>query len=62
MHKIGFNDITVKYFETGIKMGYKEAVAYLKRWVKQDFIKTHQKQLRKHGIEFPIEHVIFCKK
>jgi ubiquinone/menaquinone biosynthesis C-methylase UbiE len=62
MHKIGFKDITVKYFETDIKMGYKEAVAYLKRWVKQDFIKNYQKHLRKYGIEFPIEHVIFCKK
>jgi ubiquinone/menaquinone biosynthesis C-methylase UbiE len=62
MHRIGFKNITVKYFETGIKMGHKEAFEYLKRWVKQDFIKTHQKQLRKHGIEFPIEHVIFCKK
>jgi len=62
MHKTGFKDIAVKYFETGTKMGYKEAIEYLKRWVKQDFIKTYQKHLRKHGIEFPIEHVIFCKK
>lgn len=62
MHKIGFKDITVKYFETNVKMNYKEAIAYLKGWIRQDFIKTHQKQLRKHGIEFPIEHVIFCKK
>jgi hypothetical protein len=62
MHKIGFRDIDVKYFETDVNMGYKEAVAYLKGWVKQSFIKTHQKQLRKYGIEFPIEHVIFCKK
>jgi hypothetical protein len=62
MHKTCFKDITAKYFETSIKMGYKEAVTYLKRWVKQDFMKNYQKQLRKHGIEFPIEHVIFCKK
>jgi ubiquinone/menaquinone biosynthesis C-methylase UbiE len=62
MHKIGFKDINVKYFETNVKMGYKEAVTYLKKWVKQDFIKTHQKQLRKYGIEFPIEHIILCKK
>lgn len=62
MHKIGFKDITVKYFETNVKMGYKEAVTYLKRWVSQDFIKTHQKELRKYGIEFPTEHIIFCKK
>jgi len=62
MHKIGLKDITIKYFETDVKMDYKEALTYLKGWVKQDFIETHQKQLRKHGIEFPMEHVIFCKK
>lgn len=62
MHKIGFKDINVKYFETRVKMDYKEAIAYLKRWVKQGFIKTHEKQLRKHGIEFPIEHIILCRK
>jgi ubiquinone/menaquinone biosynthesis C-methylase UbiE len=62
MRKIGFKDITVKYFETDVKMDYKEAITYLKGWVTQDFIETHQKQLRKHGIEFPMEHVIFCKK
>lgn len=62
LHKIGFKDIIVKYFESNVKMSYKEAIAYLKGWVKKDFIKTHQKQLKKHGIEYPIEHVIFCKK
>jgi len=62
MHKTGFKYITVKYFETGTKMGYKEAVAYLKRWVKQDFIKTYEHDLRRYGLEFPMEHVIFCKK
>jgi hypothetical protein len=61
--EISFTQISLAYTrETGIKMGHKEAFEYLKRWVKQDFMKNYQKQLRKHGIEFPIEHVIFCKK
>ncbi|MEM1540930.1 MAG: methyltransferase domain-containing protein [Candidatus Bathyarchaeia archaeon] len=62
MHKIGFRNITVKYFETNVKMNYKEALKYLKGWVSQNFLKTRQKQLKKYGIEFPIEHVIFCEK
>jgi ubiquinone/menaquinone biosynthesis C-methylase UbiE len=62
LHKTGFKDITVKYFETNVKMSYKEAVNYLKGWVSDDFIKTYEHDLRRYGLEFPMEHVIFCKK
>lgn len=62
MHKIGFKNIAVKYFETNVKMNHEEALKYLKGWVNESFLKTHQNQLRKHGIEFPMEHVIFCRK
>jgi ubiquinone/menaquinone biosynthesis C-methylase UbiE len=63
MHKIGFKDITIKYFETGIHMDFEDAVKTLKEWtVDPEFIEKHQEDLGNYGIETPIEHVIFCSK
>lgn len=62
MHKIGFKNIAVKYFETNVKMSYAEAMKYLKGFVSQEFIKAYTNELRNYGLEFPIERVIFCRK
>ncbi len=63
MHKIGFTKITVKYFETNLRLSFETAVEQLKKW-KTDpkFITKQEKDLREHGLEFPMEHVIFCAK
>lgn len=63
MHKIGFKDILVKFFETGFHVELDEAIETLKEWtVDPKFIKKHKKELFEHGIESPLEHVIFCSK
>lgn len=63
LHKIGFNNITIKYFETGIELNFKEAVEALQNWsVDPEYIKANKENLRKYGLEYPMEHVIFCQK
>jgi ubiquinone/menaquinone biosynthesis C-methylase UbiE len=63
MHKVGFTNIMVKYFETNVKMDFNAAVTKLREW-KTDpaFVERHLNDLRRYGLEFPIEHVIFCRK
>jgi ubiquinone/menaquinone biosynthesis C-methylase UbiE len=63
LHKIGFKNITIKYFETGIQLNFKESVEALQNWsVDPEYIKANKENLRKHGLEYPMEHVIFCQK
>jgi len=63
MHKIGFKNITVKYFETSIHMDFEEAIQAFKDWtVDPKFIAKHKRALQTYGIETPMEHVIFCYK
>ena len=63
MHKTGFKNITVKYFETSIHMDFEEAIQALKDWtVDPEFIEKHKKDLQTYGIETPMEHTIFCNK
>jgi ubiquinone/menaquinone biosynthesis C-methylase UbiE len=63
MHKIGFKNITVKYFETNVKMDFSTAIKKLKEW-KTDpaFIERRLNDLKRYCLEFPIEYVIFCGK
>jgi len=63
LHKTGFKGITVKYFETNVKMNFNRAMKKLKEW-KTDptFIKKRLDDLKKYGLEFPMEHIIFCRK
>jgi len=63
MHKMGFKSITVKYFETNVKMNFNRAIKKLKEW-KTDpaFIERRLDDLKKYGLEFPMEHIIFCRK
>jgi len=63
LHKIGFKDITVKYFETNVKIGFKAALKKLKQWrVDPVFVKEHLQEIKRHGLEYPMEHLIFCRK
>jgi len=63
MHKIGFKNIKVEYFETNVKMNFNKAIEKLKEW-KTDpaFIERRLNDLKRYSMEFPIEHVIFCGK
>jgi ubiquinone/menaquinone biosynthesis C-methylase UbiE len=64
LHKIGFRDIRVRYFETNaIFRDFNSALKKLKEWhVDPVFIKEHIQEIRKYGLEYPMEHLIFCKK
>lgn len=63
MNKTGFRNISVHFFETNIRLVYEVAVEQLKRWKTNPiFMEKHSKDLQKHGIEFPLEHVIVCEK
>jgi ubiquinone/menaquinone biosynthesis C-methylase UbiE len=64
LHKIGFRDITVKYFETKIRTSSLSAtLRKLKQWhIDPVFVKEHLHDLKEYGLEYPMEHLIFCKK
>ena len=63
MHKTGFKNIIVKYFETKVKMNYERAIEQLKKWkIDPAFIERRRDDIKRFGLELPIEHVIFCKK
>jgi len=53
----------MKYFETNVKMDYETAIKKLKEW-KTDpaFIQRRLNDIKRHGLEYPMEHVIFCEK
>lgn len=64
LHKIGFKDITVRYFETNVKFGGLEVVLKkLRQWhIDPVFVKEHFQDIETYGLEYPMEHVVFCKK
>jgi ubiquinone/menaquinone biosynthesis C-methylase UbiE len=64
LHKIGFEDITVRYFETNVKFrGFSAALKKLKQWhVDPVFIEEHLEDVKRYGLEYPMEHLIFCRK
>jgi ubiquinone/menaquinone biosynthesis C-methylase UbiE len=64
LHKIGFRDITVKYFETNLKFrGFSVALKKLAQWhIDSLFVKEHLRDVKKYGLEYPMEHLIFCRK
>jgi ubiquinone/menaquinone biosynthesis C-methylase UbiE len=63
MHKTGFRKIVVRYFEPNLRLSFRAALEQLKHW-KTDpaFIRRRRKDLREHGLEFPMEYIIFCEK
>ena len=64
LHKIGFKDITVRYFETNLKFrGLNVALSKLRQWhVDPVFVKEHLQDIKRYGLEYPMEHLIFCGK
>lgn len=63
MHKTGFENMTVKYFETNVKMDSSRAIEKLKSWnIDPVFIQRRSQDIEKHGLELPMEHIIFCEK
>lgn len=64
LHKIGFKDITVKYFETNVRFRrFNATLRKLSEWhVDPVFVKEHLQDIKKHGLEYPMEHLIFCRK
>ena len=63
IRKAGFRNIQVSYFKTNLSFGYEAAVELLKRWkIDMAFVERYEKELKKHGLEFPCEHLIKCEK
>ncbi|NWG11780.1 methyltransferase domain-containing protein [Candidatus Bathyarchaeota archaeon] len=64
LHKTGFRDLTVKYFETNLSFrSFSVAMRKLKQWhVDPKFVKEHLQDIKKYGLEYPMEHLIFCRK
>ncbi|MFB0522250.1 MAG: class I SAM-dependent methyltransferase [Candidatus Bathyarchaeia archaeon] len=63
MHKVGFGNMMVKYSETDVHLSFDDAIRQLKEWnISPAFVKSHIEDLRRYGLEFPIEHVVFCQK
>ena len=63
MRRIGFRSIVVRYFETNVRMDCDTAIRKLKDWgTDPAFVERHLDDLRRYGLEFPTEHVIFCQK
>jgi len=61
LHGLNFRNITAVYFETNVRFGFDEAVDQLRKWtVDPRFIEDHIDELRRYGVEFPIEPFIFC--
>ena len=63
LHKAGFTKIHVKYFETNLKLGFDIAMKQLIKWKTEPrFLAEYEKDLRRYGLEYPVEHVVFCEK
>ena len=63
MHKVGFRNMVVKYFDTDVHLSFDNAIRQLKEWnIIHAFVKSHIEDFKKYGLEFPIEHVVFCQK
>jgi protoheme ferro-lyase len=64
LHKIGFRDITVRYFETNVKFtSFNASLRKLKQWhIDPVYIKKHLKEIKRYGLEYPMEHIIFSRK
>jgi ubiquinone/menaquinone biosynthesis C-methylase UbiE len=63
LHKSGFTNITIKYFKTNVQLPFDEAIKQLRKWkIDQDFIRRNIEELKKYGLEFPMEPFAFCEK
>ena len=64
LHTIGFRAIMVRYFETNLRFsGLHAALEKLQEWhVDPAFIKEHMEELKRWGLEYPMEPLLFCRK
>ena len=63
LRRTDFTKIHVKYFETNFKLGFNIAVRQLRRWkTAPAFLSRYEKELRKYGLEYPLEHVVSCER
>jgi len=63
MYKAGFRGFKVRYFETNIKLAFNDALDELQGWhIDEGFIQNYKNELKEHGIEYPLSHVIYCRK
>lgn len=63
LHRVGFKNIRVKYFETNVRMDFEMAMKTLREWnVDPAFIEKRMDEIGKYGLELPMEHIIFCQK
>jgi SAM-dependent methyltransferase len=63
MHRTGFINIRTEYLETRVKMDYDTAISKLKEWtVNPSWVEEHLNDLKRFGLELPMEHVVFCEK
>jgi virulence-associated protein VapD len=63
MHRTGFKNIRTQYFETRVEMDYDTAINILKEWaINASWIKEHLDNVKRYGLELPMEHIVFCEK
>jgi ubiquinone/menaquinone biosynthesis C-methylase UbiE len=64
LHKIGFKNIRVRYFETNVRFKDLDvALRKLRQWnVDPVFVKEHLRGIKRYGLEYPMEHLIFCSR
>ncbi|MGD0495608.1 MAG: hypothetical protein ABSB28_06170 [Candidatus Bathyarchaeia archaeon] len=63
MHRTGFKNIRTAYLETRVEMDCDTATSKLKEWaVHPSWVEEHLNDLKRFGLELPMEHVVFCEK
>lgn len=63
MYKAGFSEFDVRYFEPNVILAFNEALEELQGWhIDEAFIHNYENELKEHGIEYPLSHVIYCRK
>ena len=63
LHQAGFSSIGVKYFEEVLRFEGDIAFEQVKTWVtKPEFFEKYSEDLKKYGLEYPMEQVVYCWK
>jgi SAM-dependent methyltransferase len=63
LHSAGFHGIAVKYFQECVKFLGDAAFCHIKEWIlKPEFFEKYSTEIRTHGIEYPMEQVVYCQK
>jgi SAM-dependent methyltransferase len=63
LHQAGFSAIGVKYFEEVLRFEGDIAFEQVKTWMtKPEFFEKYSEDLKNHGLEYPMEQVVYCWK